>query len=47
MAEPMTFSPEEMENADRLIASAAKSYTKQLAKEIKSKIQSSNSTSHN
>ena len=47
MAEPMTFSPEEMENADHLIASAAKSYTKQLAKEIKSKTQSSNSTSHN
>ena len=35
MAKPMTFSKEEMENADHVIVSAAESYTKQLAREIK------------
>ena len=41
MAKPMTFSKEEMQNADHLIVSAAKSYTKQLGKEIK-KLQNKN-----
>ena len=36
MAKPMTFSKEEMENADHLIVSSAETYTRQLAKEIKS-----------
>ena len=35
MQEPMTFSKEEMENVDHLTVKAAKTYTKQLAKEIK------------
>lgn len=35
MAQPMTFSKAQMQNADHLIASAAESYTKQLANEIK------------
>lgn len=37
MDRPMTFSKAQMQNADHLIASAAESYTKQLAKEIKLK----------
>jgi hypothetical protein len=35
MTQPMTFKKEEMENADHLILSAAESYTKELAREIK------------
>lgn len=35
MAQPMTFSKTEMQNADHLIASAAETYTKQLVNEIK------------
>lgn len=35
MTKPMTFRKEEMENADHLIVSSAKSYTRQLAEEIK------------
>lgn len=35
MTTPMTFSKEEMENADHLISTAAEAYTKQLAQEIK------------
>lgn len=38
MTKPMTFKKEEMENADHLIVSAAESYTKQLAKEIRATI---------
>ena len=35
MTTPMTFSKEEMENADHVITEAAEAYTKQLAQEIK------------
>lgn len=43
MTKPMTFPKEKMENADHLIISAAESYTRQLAREIKSKSSSQQS----